>query len=800
MTTQLTSTFILPADVLLIPVEELALATRTKLDCAAGDVAITRPRSRRPSSVVDANAAKLIELFRAPSTVVDAIVRFSRTTNSDPRVVLESAFPLVERLVLGGVLLPSGDERARPIEHNVGRGDVVGDFTIIDRVQVLEDVEIHRARASDGTFAALKIARAGHAKGLAKSLAREAAILRRLDGQSAPRLLVVDLDAALPYIATQWCNGVPPNRALDEHRTPKAQSRTELLALCIRIADAYATLHERGVLHGDVHDGNVLVGRDGNITLLDFGIAAVPSDASITPARRGGIPEYNDPQLAAAQRDEVRAPALDAAAEQYSVAALLYVIATGQPYLELSMRRDEALRQIVEDAPLSFESRGVPSWPELEQVLGRAFAKDPACRFSCMRELADALRALGETASEASAAPSVAHRSAQRRRFITTLVGRLEPDGPLWVNGLPEPPVCSINNGAAGIAYALYRMSIAREEATLLAYADAWIARTKSWSTEPEAWYRRDGLITRKDLGPIALYHTMTGVHCAEALIALATGDDIRAERCVTDFIAASRMRTKKIDVTLGTAGLVVGATLMLEASPTRWPKLRQRVAAIVTLLEQRMRSFAAIADEAEFTYLGIAHGWSGMLWTLLRWHRMVGDTIPDFIEPRLRELSDLATPRGRGLAWAWSIEAHDIGAEPHPAPTWCNGTSGHVHTWLEAHAAFGDDRYLDLAHAAAWNVWDDSRDDLADACCGLVGRAYALLAFWRRTGDAVWRRRAELLADRALDGSAPESPTAHRLYKGALGVALLLEELESSAADARMPLFESEGWRWGWQ
>ena len=63
--------------------------------------------------------------------------------------------------------------------------------------------------------------------------------------------------------------------------------------------------------------------------MLDFGLASVPTDPSITPSRRGGIPEYYDPQYAAAQRAENREPPLDAAAEQYSVAVLLYTVATG---------------------------------------------------------------------------------------------------------------------------------------------------------------------------------------------------------------------------------------------------------------------------------------------------------------------------------------------------------------------------------------------------------------------------------------------------------------------------------------
>jgi eukaryotic-like serine/threonine-protein kinase len=789
MTTALTSTFVLPEDVLVIPVEELAPATRARLECAAGDFAITRPQSRRASSVVDSNSARLIELFREPRRVVDAIVQFSRDTGADPRVVLESAFPVVEQLVSGGVLLPVGDERARPIEDTLKAGDRVGDFTIIDRVQTLEDVEIHRARSSDGRFAAIKIARPGYSDRIRASLAREAAILYRLDGCAAPSVLANGLDASLPYLALSWCAGVHPAHAAENN-----SDRAATLAICRGIARAFADLHDRGVLHGDVHDGNVLVGADGSVVVLDFGLAAVPADPTIGFAPRGGMLECGDPQLAAAQRRDTQRPPLDETAEQYSVAALLYLVATGHHYLEFSLRRDEALRQIVEDQPLPFDARGRAPWPGLESILARALSKEPENRYASTRALADALDHLEPPV----AAPAVS-RLPDRRRFIDALVARLTPQGPLYESRLTEPPLCSVNNGAAGIAYAFYRMSLARESAELLAWADAWTARGKSWTASDEAWYTNDGVISKRDIGTNALYHTVTGLQCVEALVALAAGEQPRAERCANEFAAASRKRSASIDLTLGSAGLVVGATLMLEASPAPWPALRERAGAVAARLAKSIDGFGPVASEPRLTFLGIAHGWSGLLWTLMRWHRSNGTTMPTCVEPRLQELADLATPRGRGLAWAWSADARDIGSEPHPAPSWCNGTSGHLHTWLEAHAAFGDDAYLDLARGAAWNIWDDSRDEIADACCGLVGRAYALLAFGRRTGDSVWRHRAEQLADRALALSLPEAATSHRLYKGALGVALLLDEIENDPEGARMPLFESEGWHRGW-
>lgn len=793
MRTDLTAVFVLPSDVLLIPVEELAPATRARLEAGTGHVAVTRRRSRRRSSVLDADAARLVALFREPTTLVDAILRFSRATGADPRVVLESAFPLLEGLVTGGVLVPSGDERARPIHGTVRPGDTFGDFTVLRRVHLLEDVEIHCARSSAGAFAALKVARPGHVEPLRAALAREAAILARLDGRGAPSLLAVALDAPLPYIAVRWCAGVSPTRAAAEHRAGCASTRRALLDLCVRIAEAYADLHDRGVLHGDVHDRNVLVGPDGGITLLDFGIAAVPADPSVGWAQRGGVPDYHDPQLAQAMRLDARPPALDASAEQFSVAALLYLVVTGETHLDLSLRRQEALRQIVEDPSSSFEARGAPPWPELEAVLGRSLSKEPADRYPSVRDLAHALRGVSAPVSAAA----VSTRGTDRRRFITALVERLEPGGALYADGLPLGPLSSVNYGAAGIAYAFHRMAAAREDALLLAYADAWIARARAWGSAPGAWYADGAGIEKKNVGPVALYHTATGVHCVETLIALAAGDGARATRCAGEFVAASGTRSANIDLTLGKAGLVLGATLMLEASPTAWPELRRRAGLMAGSIEKRVSGFGTLTHERRLTSVGMAHGWSGVLWTLLRWHRSSGTAMPEWVEDRLRELADLATPRGRGLAWTWSTDGFEAKGAPPAVPSWCNGSAGHVHTWLEAHAAFGEERYLDLATAAAWDVWDESRDALPDACCGLVGRAYALLALHRRTGDTAWRRRAEGLADRALSAVTPHAPDAHRLYKGALGVALLLEELESAPEDARMPLFESEGWTW---
>ena len=95
----ITGQFVLPEDVLVFPVSELAPEMRARVTSGPGDFVITRPNARHPSKVVDPDAAALIQSFRAATTIVDAVIAFSTLRNLDPRKVLEDAFPFVQQQI-----------------------------------------------------------------------------------------------------------------------------------------------------------------------------------------------------------------------------------------------------------------------------------------------------------------------------------------------------------------------------------------------------------------------------------------------------------------------------------------------------------------------------------------------------------------------------------------------------------------------------------------------------------------------------------------------------------------------------
>ncbi|HVR98846.1 MAG TPA: lanthionine synthetase LanC family protein, partial [Thermoanaerobaculia bacterium] len=704
----LTDPIVLSPEVVLVPVTELVEEVRGRLGCDAGDWAITHPRARTPSRILDARSAELLTEFRTPSRIVDAVVRFSRARGLDPETTLDEAFPLLDVLIAAGFLVEESAEEAAGIRPSLSPGEAVAGFEVLDCVQVVEDTELYQARGPEG-FAALKIERRP-----GSGLEWEAAILKHLGGGVAPRFL----DSGQRYLAMEWCPGIDAATAAAE------LERSDVLALCGSIATAYAGLHERGVLHGDVHPRNVLVASDGSVRLIDFGLARWDGASSALPRPgRGGIAFFYEPEYARAARAG-RSRKASFAGEQFAVASLLYLLLTGTYRLDFSLGREEMLRQIAEEPPRPFAE----PWPEVEAVLARALHTTPGRRFRSMADFARRLeKSPPPVLPHSLPAPAQGGRDPALGRFLSDWLERVELEGPLWTGGL-QPPRASVHFGAAGIACALYRIAIAREDSRLLALADLWATRA---GREEDGFDNPEMDITPESVGRVSLFHTATGPRVVQALIAHAMGNRAAQARAVAEFLAAARKPCSNPDLTLGRSGLLLAAALLLDTVRSAGldeASLRAFGGEVLESLWRELDSLPPIPRCDERPNLGMAHGWAGYLYASLRWCRGSGMPRPDRLEERLEELANLARPWGRGLCWSWRDTA-DPGASYMPG--WCNGSAGFVHLWTLAGSPT-------LAEGAAWHAWEDP-DTSGNLCCGLAGRAYALLHLHRHGGGPEW-------------------------------------------------------------
>lgn len=778
----ITDPILLSPDVILVPVTELPEEVRRKLDPGEGDWAITHPKARTPSRLLDAASAALLAELKTPRTIVDAVIRYSQARDLDPESTLVEAYPLLERLLAAGFLVPEGSDEAGGIAPSLAPGDHVAGFDVLECVQALEDTELHLVRGEERGTAALKIERPAARGKNRETFARETAILERLAGEIAPRLLARGELDGRHWLAVEWLPGVDAATAGAELR--RRGDRAGLLALCRAVLAAYARLHERGVIHADVHPRNVLVGPAGEIHLIDFGLSLAEGLAG--DPGRGGVAFYFEPEYAVAVRAGEIPPAASSAGEQYALAALLYPLIAGAPTHDFKLAKDEMLRQIAEEPPLPFALRETDPWPEVEAVLARALAKNPTERFASVADFAAALGAVEPPHYSLRSGPA-GSRAAEA--LLERVLERVGMEGELFRDGLPEPPRGSVTYGAAGIAYALHRIAVAREDAHLLSLADLWATKAAR-ETRDEAFYRPDSSLTPEHLGRISPYHTASGVHAVRALIAHALGDPGSRREAVAAFLAAASEPCSNPDLTLGRSGLLLAAALLLETPGEPPPELRALGDGLLAGLWKEIDELPPIPDCVERPNLGVAHGWAGYLYASLRWCRASGAPMPEGLPTRLAELADRAHPSGRGLRWRWYAES---GSDVGTMAGWCNGSAGFVFLWTLAHQIFGGVRYRELAEGAAWNAWE-APDLHGTLCCGLAGRAYALLNLWKHGGGEEWLARARDLAAQAAQFIERTAEAADSLYKGAVGVAVLAADL-ARPEGAVLPFFEEEGW-----
>ncbi len=770
----ITEPFVLKEDVLLIPVADLSDDVRGKLSCDEGDFTLSRRHGRVLAQVIDSETAALLSRFRAPCTIADAVFEKSRALRKDPEAWLDELLPHLGRFLHSRVLVPAGSEEEQELRPWFESGAKIGRWEIVRCVNFIEDTEIYQLRGGNAV-AALKIARVV-TPSLQSVFENEIAVLGCLDGAGgiAPRLLDSGLHEERPYLVIDWVPGVDATVAAAQRR----HDRASLIDLCASIASAYAALHARGVLHADVHPRNVLAGE--RTTLVDFGYSCMTS----RPARvgRAGLVSFFEPEYLAGERQNLRIPP-SARGEQYSIAALLYVLITGRHYVHFRYEREEMIRQAESDPPVPFAVRGMPPWPEIEEILFRGLEKDPARRYGSMAEFAALLSAARDTTVRRSLATPL---SAAAHAFLEETLQSFARGGAMFETRYPLAPRASINYGCAGAAVGLLRIAETRSDPELLALADVWRSRAVTLIGAEEAYYNAEADLSHDTLGDVTPYHTESGIHAAGAMIAAATGDSFARGHAIRAFLRASTRPCGQIDLTLGRSGSLLAAAMLLRISddlPEVAAALHMFGAETMEAIWKKLDALPSI-EAAEGQSLGMAHGWTGYLYAAMRWCEASGDALPPRLAERLDELAAVRARKGKGAFWP----VRTGGPSFEIMPGWCNGSAGQVFLFTLAHRLLGETKWLELAELSAWNNWEEPCGP-PTLCCGSAGRAYALLNLYKHTGATEWLSRARQLANHAVTALS-FSQRQQSLWKGELGVAVLIADL-ASPENALMPFFE---------
>jgi eukaryotic-like serine/threonine-protein kinase len=782
--------FILVPGFQLLSADSLPIDMRLRGRIGDDDVALTVLGGRHTSVVIAAELGRFLEEFRQPSTVIEAIIRYALKLKTDPLETFDEFMPALQRLMREGYLIPSGTKSPDRLRPTFRRGDRLEGWEILSCVQYVEDSEVYCGRR-DGLHVAIKTLRPDM-PAISDALEREAAILRHLRGSVAPSLVDQGETRGIPYLVMDWREGVPCTTVADECRSTASEGRLALASLCTDIARVYASLHSMGVVHGDIHPNNVLIGSSRRVSLVDFGLAIGPGQP-ISP-RRGGIGFFYEPEFALARLAASAEPDCTTAGEQYAVAALLYLLITGSHYVEFSLLERDALLQIRDAAPMPFIARGIEEWPLMEATLAKAMSKRPDDRYESMAEFAKALDQVTLLVSPGSGHTAISPQTMRRHPLVTSLLARTRPQAQLFTSlHTMTAPRASLFYGSGGIAYGLYRMGCLRGDSRELRIADLWLQRAYKMAESEDGFLNSEYGVIRERVAPSSPFHGMAGLHAIQALLSDAMGDLSTRYAAICKFIDESDLHVTQLDLTLGRAGTLLAAALIFDSSrddAASQARLIELGDAVLAELIHRLQRAGPIASSRDLDYLGIAHGWGGVLFAALRWCEVTERALTSELRERLSELTDCGEPSGRGLRWPVKNACGDPAGEEGYLAGWCNGSAGFAQLWCLASQLSGDDEFLELATRAAWNAWE-TPNRLSNLCCGTAGVAYALLMVGLHTGDAKWSERARRLAAHVIDDST-NAPFYDSLYKGTMGHALALYDL-GEPETAAMPFFSRE-------
>jgi serine/threonine protein kinase len=350
--------------------------------------------------------------------------------------LLDEQQGLAEERFLEESLLPSSVGLA---------GQTIGAYTLVSQIGQGGMGSVWLARRSDGRFerqAAVKfvsIALAGYAA--EERFKREGNVLGRLTHPHIAELLDAGVSSTgQPYLILEYVDGAAIDLHCDEHKLD-VEARIRLF---VDVLAAVSHAHTNLIVHRDIKPSNVLVSKDGEVKLLDFGIAKLlegegqAGAATVLTHESGSAltPQCAAPEQLSGQR-------VTTATDVYALGVLLYLLLTGQhPIGPGPHSPAELVKAIVEKEPIRAsgtinspadkivaEKRGTT--PEklqrqlvgdLDTIVGKALKKNPAERYASVTGFADDLQRYLKHEPISARPDTLAYRAAKFLRRNRTVV------------------------------------------------------------------------------------------------------------------------------------------------------------------------------------------------------------------------------------------------------------------------------------------------------------------------------------------------------------------------------------------
>lgn len=225
-----------------------------------------------------------------------------------------------------------------------------------------------------------------------------------------------------PFIVMEYIEG----KTLEALAQEKPLASETVLELVGQVAEALDYAHSRQIVHRDIKPANIIVTPEGRATITDFGIAKLALTQYTMTGQVLGTPAYMSPE-------QIEGGTVDGRSDLFSLGAVLYRLLTGDKPFSGDSVTSLSFKVVYKD-PRPATQLNPSLSPEVDAVLQRALAKDPAERYQTGKEFAEDLVAL----RQGRPLPSLAERAVGAEEDRTQVQKPERPAAPTAPGGRPS--------------------------------------------------------------------------------------------------------------------------------------------------------------------------------------------------------------------------------------------------------------------------------------------------------------------------------------------------------------------------
>ncbi len=305
---------------------------------------------------------------------------------------------------------------------SLGTGVRIGPYEIVGLLGAGGMGEVYRARDTRlGRDVAIKVLPGEFAADpeRLRRFEQEARAVAALDHPNILAIHDVGTHDGVPYLVTELLEG----ESLRERLARGALPVRRAVEVASQIAQGLAAAHEKGIVHRDLKPGNVFIGKDGHVKILDFGLAKLaPPRTAEEQARATTVMEATDAGIvlgtvAYMSPEQVLGKPVDARSDLFSLGVVLYEMLSGRkPFQKDSA--PETMAAILNEEPPDLVEIGKSIPPGLARIVRHCLEKEPSGRFQSARDVTFDLESLSQTTTTGTA-PIRAIHGRRRYAFLT---------------------------------------------------------------------------------------------------------------------------------------------------------------------------------------------------------------------------------------------------------------------------------------------------------------------------------------------------------------------------------------------